>query len=413
MVSIASKKSVQDLKAAHIRDHRSLFNRVDFDLGQSSDQQKALPTNKRKVSAYDHFDPDFEEMFFQYGRYLLISSSRGYLPANLQGIWNYRNDPPWHSDYHADINVQMNYWPAETTNLAECHVPLLELILSQLDSWRIKTHTTDLIKTPEGNHSSKGVSCSGTHNIYGGMGIYHANGQPYWDKTTTAWYAQHFFWHYEFGRNKTFLQNVAYPFMKEVVEFWQEMLKKLPNGQYVVPLGWSPEHGPVEDGPSYNQEIVWDLLTNFISAADTLGVDKELRNKVAEIRDKLHVPGVGSFGQLLEWMEEQKDEATDHHRHTSHLFGVYPGKQINWVSTPNLAKAAIVSLEHRGWDPKSDVREWSFAWRTGLYARLRDGEKAYLMLRQLYQNRNSCPNLFRSSPTHANRWELWLYCVYR
>ena len=249
------------------------------------------------------------------------------------------------------------------------------------------------------------MSCAGQHNIYGGMGIYIADGKPFWDKTTTAWYAQHFFWHYEFGRNKTFLQNVAYPFMKEVVEFWDEMLKKLPNGQYVVPLGWSPEHGPVEDGPSYNQEIVWDLLTNFVSAADALGVDKELRNRMAPIRDKLHVPGVGSFGQLLEWMEEQKGEATDHHRHTSHLFGVYPGRQINWVSTPNLTKAAIVSLEHRGWDPSSDVREWSFAWRTGLYARLRDGEESLSNAPTAVSESQFVPQPIWSSPTPANRLE--------
>lgn len=153
---------------------------------------------------------------------------------------------------------------------------------------------------------------------------------------------------------------MAYPIIKELAQFWDQQLK-LVNGEYLVPKGWSPEHGPNEDGVSYNQEIVWDLLTNYVKAADILGVDKEFRDKMANIRDKLHVPGVGSFGQLLEWYKEKNGEKTDHHRHTSHLFGVYPGHQINTETTPNLAKAALVSLDARGISADSDVREWSFA----------------------------------------------------
>ena len=162
-----------------------------------------------------------------------------------------------------------------------------------------------------------------------------------WDKTNTAWYGQHFYEHFAYGLDKTYLKDIAYPFLKEVAEFWEEQLK-LVNGQYVVAKGWSPEHGPHEDGCSYNQEIVWDLLTNYVKAADILGVDKAFRDKMAGMRDKLHVPGVGNFGQLLEWMTEKPGEKTDHHRHTSHLFGVFPGHQFNYETTPKLADAAKV-----------------------------------------------------------------------
>ncbi|CAG2172714.1 unnamed protein product [Oppiella nova] len=403
----AADKSYESQRTEHLSDFHSLFNRVDVDLGQSSAQQMALPTDKRKVEAVATFDPDFEEMFFQFGRYLMISSSRTSLPANLQGLWNDKNTPSWHSDYHADINVQMNYWPAETTNLGECHLPLFNLIRSQLNVWRKQTRASDLLLTPLGKHSSKGVAVSGQHNIYGGMGLLLMGGHYDWDKTDTACYdtyAQHFWEHYAFGLNKTFLKDVAYPYLKEVSEFWDEQLKVVTNGtkeqlgKLVVPHGWSPEHGPVEDGCSYNQEIVWDLYTNYVKAVDVLGVDKEFRDRVAGERDRLLWPGIGSFGQLMEWMEEQKGEKTDHHRHTSHLFGVYPGNQFNWETTPTLANASLVSLNARGIDPKSEVKEWSFAWRTAIYARLRDAENAYHLLRELLSVRNTCPNMFGLHP---------------
>jgi alpha-L-fucosidase 2 len=186
-------------------------------------------------------------------------------------------------------------------------------------------------------------------------------------------------------------------------------LKTLPDGKLVVPNGWSPEHGPDEDGVSYSQEIVWDLFNNFVSAADALDTDKEYRNKIAALRDRLATPGIGSWGQLLEWHTEkigtnviaknpELDTPKDHHRHTSHLFAVYPGTQISSSKTPELAKAAKVSLDARGIANDSDVREWSFAWRTALYARLGDGENAHKMLQQLFSARNTCINLFGLHP---------------
>jgi len=397
----AARKGYDALKADHVKDYQSIFNRVAVDFGKSSDAQRLLPTDQRKLGATMTVDPELEQLFFQYGRYLLISCSRpGGLPANLQGLWNDRNDPPWHCDYHSNINVEMNYWPAEIANMPECHVPFFDLIRSQLPAWRKATAAAPEFATASGR--ARGFAIRTSHDIFGGLGWK-------WDRTANAWYCRHLWEHYEFGLDKAYLKNVAYPIIKETVEFWEDHLKELPDGKLVVPKAWSPEHGPDEDGVSYSQEIVRDLFSNYIEASDALGVDKEYRDKVAVIRDKLATPGIGSWGQLLEWMTEKKganaipknpelDTPNDHHRHTSHLFAVYPGQQIGTVKTPALAAAAKVSLDARGIDPASDVREWSFAWRTALYARLHDGESAHRMLDQLFSARNTCPNLFGLHP---------------
>jgi alpha-L-fucosidase 2 len=398
-VETASGTSYSKLKLAHERDFHSLFDRVTLDLGKSSTEQTALPTDKRKVQAATTVDPQLEELLFQYGRYLLISCSRpGGLPANLQGLWNDSNNPPWHSDYHANINIQMNYWLAEPANLAECAEPLFDLVDSQLPAWRKATMGAKEFKTADGESARHGFAIRTSHNIYGGMGWK-------WDNTANAWYCQHFWQHYAFGGGDQFLEKTAYPILKETCEFWEDHLKTLPDGKLFVPNAWSPEHGPVEDGVSYSQEIVWDLFNNYVQAADALGVDKSYRDKIAAMRENLAIPGVGSWGQLLEWMHEQHnpkypelDTPNDHHRHTSHLFAVYPGDQISVQKTPALAAAAKVTLNARGIAPESDVREWSFAWRIALYARLRAAEDAHHMLQELFFDRNTCPNLFGLHP---------------
>ena len=398
-VEKAAAKTYDQLKAGHEEDFHLLFDRVAIDLGKSSAKQLALPTNVRKVMAVGTTDPGLEELLFQYGRYLLISCSRpGGLPANLQGLWNDSNNPPWHSDYHANINVEMNYWPVEVANLSPCHQPFFDLVQSQLPAWRKATDASPDLKTPAGTMTTRGWAIRTSHNIYGGMGWK-------WDKTANAWYCHGFWEHYAFTGDKKYLKKTAWPVMKETCEFWMDHLKTLPDGKLVVPNGWSPEHGPVLDGVSYNQEIVWDLFNNTVAAADALGADKAFRDKIAAMRDKLVTPGIGSWGQLLEWMTElhdpkypELDTRNDHHRHTSHLFAVYPGRQISIVKTPQLAAAAKVSINARGIAPDSDVREWSFAWRTALFARLHNAEGAHLMLQQLFSARNTCPNLFGLHP---------------
>lgn len=395
----AAPQTVDKLHLDHLHDYQSLFNRVALDLGPSTAEQRAQPTDQRKLAAAITPDPELESTLFQFGRYLLISCSRpGSLPANLQGLWCHNLTPSWHSDYHANINVEMNYWPAESTNLSECHTPLFDLIASQIPSWRKLTAESPDWKTPAGDMTTRGFAIRTSHNITGGMSYK-------WDATANAWYSHHLYDHFSFTQDKTYLRNVAYPIMKEVVNFWQDHLKTNDKGEVIVPNVWSPEHGPTEDGAAYGQEIIWDLFDNFVHAADALGTDKELRDTVAGLRDKLHVPGIGSWGQLLEWYDEKGgkypqdktlDTPQDHHRHTSHLFGLFPGHQFSLEKTPEIAKAARVSLEARG--DTGDVREWSFAWRTALWAHLRDGNRAHSQILQFFTAKNSCPNLFGLHP---------------
>ncbi|MTV38065.1 glycoside hydrolase family 95 protein [Duganella radicis] len=387
------------LLAAHLRDYAAQFGRVDVDFGAASPARRALTTDKR-IEAYttEGNDPELEAQFFQFGRYLLISSSRGSLPANLQGLWNNNPAPPWRSDYHTNINVQMNYWPAEPANLSEHHQPFFNFVQSVAPVYRklvadtaaqaiadpqsIKMAQPDLsgeaVQREETFVSKQGKPVRGwtvrtESNPFGAMGYV-------WNKTGNAWYMQHFWEHYAYTQDKTFLRTTAYPLMQEAVAFWEDYLKELPDGRLVAPLGWSPEHGPIEDGVNYDQEIIWDLFNNTVEAADALG-DTAYRNRIAALRDRLATPGIGSWGQLLEWMEEKKDKVLDTpgdtHRHVSHLFGLFPGRQISPTKTPALAAAARKSLEARG----DAGTGWSMAWKTAYWARLLDGDHAYKMLR--------------------------------
>jgi alpha-L-fucosidase 2 len=330
-------------------------------------------------------------LFCQFGRYLLISCSRpGSLPANLQGVWNDSNEPAWAGDYHSNINIEMNYWPAEPANLAECHRPFFDYVTSIRE-----------------------VSAKNTQRKYGkirGWTIQTMNnacgvGYFLWNPPGSAWYAQHLWEHFAFGRDKAYLRKTAYPLLKEVCQFWDDRLKRRPDGTLVTPDGWSPEHGPAEEGVTYDQELICDLFTNTIEAADVLGDDKEFRDRIAGLRDKLLKPKIGRWGQLQEW-EADKDNPKDDHRHVSHLFGLYPGRQITRATTPELAEAARVSLQARG----DKSTGWSRAWKINFWARLWDGDHAYTMLRSLLNvvretktiygesGAGVYPNLFDSHP---------------
>ena len=358
-----------------------MFARVDLDTGKTGQKIAARPTNER-LAAYRSGvkDPELESLFFQYGRYLLIGSSRpGCLPANLQGIWNHSNAPPWSSDYHTNINIQMNYWPAEPTNLAECHRPLIEMI----EQLRTPSRKATLASGKFGD--ARGWTVRTSHNIFGGHGWK-------WNKPGSAWYCQHLWEHFAFGQDEDYLKNRAYPILKEVCQFWEDALKELPDGTLVVPLGWSPEHGPTEDGISYDQQIVWDIFSNYIEAAEVVGVDREYREKVAGLRDRLLAPKIGKWGQLQEWVED-RDDPGDHHRHVSHLFALHPGRQISPVATPKLAEAAKVSLTGRG----DGGTGWSKAWKINFWARLLDGDHAYKMLSEQLKG-NTLDNLWDTHP---------------
>lgn len=393
-----SLKNFKQLLKTHNLDFSGLMKRVKIDIGNSSEQTKILPVDKR-LAAFKSggADPDLEELMFQYGRYLLVSSSRpGGLPANLQGVWNNSNNPPWASDYHNNINIQMNYWAAETTNLPECHLPLIDFIAAQSEPCRIAT------RKAFGNNR-RGWTARTSQNIFGGNGWE-------WNIPASAWYMQHVYEHWAFTHDMDYLKQKAYPLIKEIVEFWEDNLKKLPDGTLVVPNGWSPEHGPREDGVMHDQQLVWDLFQNYTEMAEVLGVDPDYRAKVEVIKSKLAPNKTGKWGQLQEWQED-RDDPDDQHRHTSHLFAVYPGRQINLLKTPELANAAIISLRSRSgnygknkdkpFTVESTVgdsrRSWTWPWRCAMWARLGDGEKAGINIRGLLTY-NTLPNLFCSHP---------------
>jgi len=360
-LATAAEKKYDELRTDHILDYTSLFNRVEIDLGKTKPNVVQMPTYKRIEASQETPDPQLEALLFQWGRYLLISSSRpGGLPANLQGLWNNSNTPPWRCDYHSNINVEMNYWLAEPDNLSECHLPFLNYINSMRE---IRKELTQ-----EKYPGVRGWTVKTENNIFGGSSWR-------WNPPGSAWYAQHLWEHYAFTQDKKFLKNKAYPVLKEICQFWEDHLIERPDGILVTPDGWSPEHGPEEPGVTYDQEIVYDLFTNYIQAEDSLAIDTAYTNKVAQMRDKLLKPQIGKWGQLQEWSEDI-DDPKDQHRHVSQLFALHPGRQISPLTTPKLAKAAKVSLVARG----DYATGWSMAWKINFWSRLFDGNHAYELL---------------------------------
>ncbi len=393
------------LLAAHERDVQARLGRVQLDLGTSPAERRALTTDAR-LAAYTRQggDPELEALYFQFGRYLLLSSSRlsaqPGLPANLQGLWNDQLQPPWNSDYHSNINLQMNYWPAEVTNLAESARPFHRFVQRLIPQWRRAVSERAALakldpsglppETPPWDNSvqppqetflradgqpMRGWALRTETNPFGAQSYL-------WHMTGNAWYARHFWEHYAFTQDRAFLRDVAWPVMKEVGEFWEDRLKPLPDGRLVAPNGWSPEHGPIQDGVAYDQQILWDLFDHLAQAATVLG-DTAAHQHAVAVRDRLAGPRIGSWGQLLEWLDELKDPVldtpADTHRHVSHLYALFPGRQISPTRTPELAAAARQTLEARG-----DVSTgWSMAWKMAWWARLRDGDRAYRLLRGL------------------------------
>jgi len=423
-IAAAATQPYERLLKAHMSDLSSLLGRVRVDWGTSDPAVLALPTDQRlkrysgvggpveesrgdavDIHAGDKLkretdakmDPDLEETLFQYGRYLLASCSRpGGLPANLQGLWNDSNQPAWASDYHNNINVQMNYWGAESTALPECHQPLLDFVTAAAEPCRLATRKAFGPKT-------RGWTARTSQNIFGGNGWE-------WNIPASAWYAQHYYEHWAFTQDRDYLRTQGYPAVKEVCEFWEDHLKRLPDGTLVAPNGWSPEHGPREDGVMHDQQLIWELFQDYLEMARALGVDADYQNKVADMQAHLAPNKIGKWGQLQEWQVD-RDTPNDTHRHISHLFGVYPGRQISPALTPDLAKAAVTSLKVRSNDHEETTgkpfgvdttigdsrREWAWTWRCGVWARLGEAERAGIMVRGLLTY-NILPNLFGNHP---------------
>lgn len=371
----------ETLRQRHIADYRRYFDRVSLSLGPGRGD---LPLKRRLAEFRKHGgDPGLSALLFQYGRYLLISSSRpGTLPANLQGIWNNSNTPPWHCDYHTNINLQMNYWGAEPAGLAECHLPLFDLMNAVIPI------AEQGMRQLAGKRQLEGFTFRTSLNPFGGGGWK-------WNCPANAWLALHMFQHYEYNPDPEFLRRVAWPFFEGCMKFWLSYLKERSNGSVVVPRGWSPEHGPVVDGVSYDQQIVTEFFNAFLTTARILKIRNAMTERVSAIRPRLLGPKIGKWGQLQEW-EEDRDVKGDSHRHTSHLFAVYPGNSINRIETPEFYRAAEISLAGRSMAGDSR-RSWTWPWRAALWARLGNGEKAVEMVNSLLRY-NTMDNFFTTHP---------------
>ena len=364
----------------HVADYKKYYDRMTLDLGEGD---KTIPTRERLAKVKNGGkDVPLVALMFNFGRYLLISCSRpGTLPANLQGIWNNSNNPAWHADYHTNINIQMNYWGADSANLSDCFTPLSD--------WMLMSMPTAAEGSRMAFPDSKGYAYRTSANAFGGGGWR-------WNFAGAPWMAAQCYDHYLFTRDKKYLKEVCWPLMKGAAEFiLSTQLKERPDGTIVVKDGWSPEHGPREDGVAHDQQIMRELFRSILSAAGELGINDAFVKEVARVEPKLLKDKIGKWGQLQEW-EADRDVKGDQHRHTSHLYAVYPGSTISRKATPELAKAAKVALAGRTTTGDSR-RSWTWPWRAALWARLGEGDKAGEMLESLLRY-NTLDNMFATHP---------------
>ena len=380
-----------ELKSRHIEDYKNLFDRVNLNLGELKLDK---PTDEMLNEYKTNQSNSLETLFFQYGRYLLISSSReGSLPANLQGVWNNSNNPPWSSDYHFNVNIQMNYWPAEVANLSETAIPLVEYVESLREPGR---KTAEIHCGIEGAMENKnGWTVNTMNNPFG----FTAMGWEFdwgWAPTSNAWISQNLWEHYNFTDDKDYLRENIYPIMKEAAQFWTQFLVEYTHSDgktYLVSSpSYSPEHGPRTVGTTFDQELIWQLFTDTIKASETLGIDEEFRAELEDKRERLLKPQIGKHGQVQEWKDDI-DDPNNNHRHISHLVGLYPGTQINQKDTPELYEAAKVTMNHRG----DGGTGWSKANKINLWARLLDGDRAHRLLENQLKA-STLENLFDTHP---------------
>jgi len=392
MMKAATARSYDELKARHQEDYLSLFNRVKLSLNPNAPMTLEypsiydLPTYKR-LASYRKGKPDYklEEIYYQYGRYLLIASSRpGNMPANLQGMWANGVDGPWRVDYHNNINVQMNYWPACPTNLAECNWPLIDFI---------RTLVKPGEKVAQSYFGARGWTASISGNIFGFASPLTSQDMS-WNFNPMAgpWLATHVWEYYDYTRDKNFLKEVGYPLIKSSADFSVDYLWKRPDGSYTAAPSTSPEHGPVDEGATFVHAVIREILLNAIDASKALGIDTKERKQWQEILNNLVPYQTGRYGQLMEWSRDI-DDPKDEHRHVNHLFGLHPGHTLSPITTPELAKAARIVLEHRG----DGATGWSMGWKLNQWARLQDGNHAYKLFGNLLKN-GTLDNLWDTHP---------------
>jgi alpha-L-fucosidase 2 len=388
-LNAASPKSYQQLSAAHQRDYRRCFERVKLDLGESDSQE--LPTNERISRFSEGNDPQLAALYFQFGRYLLISSSRpGCQPATLQGLWNDSMNPPWGSKYTININTEMNYWPAEVCNVAECVEPLIAMV---------QDLSITGARTAQEMYGARGWM------VHHNTDLWRASAPidgPAWGMWPSggAWLCLHVWEHYAYSGDRDYLAKV-YPLLKGAAQFFLDTLVEEPTHHWLVtnpslsPENQHPFGAAVCAGPTMDMQILRDLFANTIQAAEVLGVDNEFRQQLVSTRAKLAPNQIGKAGQLQEWLEDWDLQASDiHHRHVSHLYGLFPGHDITLRSTPEFAAAVKKSLELRG----DKATGWATAWRLCLWTHLADGNHAYEILKFLLSPERTYPNMFDAHP---------------
>lgn len=393
-LAAALNQSYEELKQAHVADYQHFFQRVSLRLGDNA--QLALPTDCR-LSDYAKGvqDPALETLYFQFGRYLLISCSRpGGIAANLQGVWNKDTRPPWGSNYTVNINLQMNYWPAEMWGMSELTEPLIH---------QIKNMSVTGAQVTKNYYNMKGWTSHHNSDIWAHVNpVGHKVGDPKWANWSlgSPWLSQHLYEHYRFTQDEAYLRETAYPLMKGAAEFCKDwMIEK--DGHLITAPSTSPENvfidengqkGVVTIASAMDLEIITDLLQNLIEASELLNVDADQREEWKAMKAKIYPLKIGREGNLVEWYKDWKDD-DPHHRHVSHLFALHPARQISPLKTPELAAACRKTLELRG----DGGTGWSKAWKVNFWARLLDGNHAYKMYRELLSS-STLPNLFDTHP---------------
>ena len=387
-------KTFSDLKNAHVKDYQNLFSRVSLEIGD--DTNNNLPTNKRLEAFASKEDLSLISLYFQFGRYLLISSSRpGGQPANLQGIWNDKLSPPWDSKYTVNINTEMNYWPAEVTNLSELHQPLFSMLEDLSETGKLSAQNM---------YHARGWNMHHNTDIWRIAGMVDGGFYGFWPMGG-AWLSQHLWQHYLFTGDSEFLKKY-YPILKSSAEFYADVLQEEPKNKWlVVAPSMSPENKYLDGigityGTTMDNQLVFDVFSNAINASKALNRDADFAESVETLRKRLPPMQIGKHDQLQEWIEDW-DRADDKHRHISHLYGLYPSAQISPFKNPNLFKAAEQTLEYRG-----DVSTgWSMGWKVNFWARMLKGNRAYKLIKtQLTlvedgtKSGGTYPNLFDAHP---------------
>lgn len=396
-IQTVSAKDYDDLKQAHIDDYRELYARVTLSLcgaTQSDRSTKFLLSGYRNDITSVSDSRYLEILYYQFGRYLLISSSReGSLPANLQGIWADGLYPPWNSDYHANVNIQMNYWLAESTNLTECHTPMIEYINSLVPRGEI---TVYMYHCTEDGEDVRGWTTYHENNIWGNTGP--AVSEAFYYPAGAAWMCQDIWEYYAFTLDEQFLED-NFDTLLGAALFWVDnLVTDERDGTLVSSPSWSPEHGPYSLGAFSDQAIIWDLFNNTLEAADILGIESSEIGEIQAAFDNLSGPKIGKAGQFQEWKDEITMDITGDygHRHANHLFALHPGRQVvvgRSEEDDAYADAMRVALETRG----DGGTGWSKAWKINFWARLRDGDHAGVMVNQILKE-STYDNLFDAHP---------------